>query len=75
MENQHRKITGYKDFNQDKINKINYIKKQGNDLKESLDSLEELGMMDPHDLQMSKDHLQIGIMYAVRALAQPSTFC
>lgn len=75
MENQHKKIKGYRDLDKTNIDRINRIKQLGNEYKEYLDELESKGIMDPHDLELAKDHIQIGVMYSVRALAQPEGFC
>lgn len=41
MENQHRKIKGYRELSQDEIDLINQIKQKGVELSNLLDSLDE----------------------------------
>lgn len=95
MENQHRKISGYRDLIQGEIDLINAIKAKGEELRELIDQvqthvddqyiharttgdvteMERLQDADPARWHVDAKHsLQCGIMYAVRAIAQPTTF-
>lgn len=95
MENQHRKIAGYRELSQQEIDLMNEIKLQGEKLRELLQrvgqhvddqhahakavgdmaEMERLTASAP--LRWHEDAertLQTGIMFAVRAVAQPTTF-
>jgi cellobiose-specific phosphotransferase system component IIB len=84
-ENQHRKISGYRELNQTEIDLMNRIKAFGpeletliNDIEKHLDSqtisLEQI-KSDPYGwLIEGKTKLQIGLMCLTRSVAQPTTF-
>lgn len=97
MENQHRKITGYRELNQTEIDLMNKIKALGPQIE---DVLEEVRLhvinqkhhameSDPQDvatldrlvdatperfLALAKTDFQTALMYATRAVAQPTFF-
>ncbi|OTA14611.1 hypothetical protein Xvie_03548 [Xenorhabdus vietnamensis] len=75
MENQHRKITGYRELTQDEIDCMNKIKALG----EEIDQLYEHLVKPNTDVDMrwlleGRTDLQKGIMCWVRAVAKPTTF-
>ena len=75
MDNQHKKITGYRDLSQQEINLMNEIKAQGEVLRLLHSRLyEATPLVDARWLDIGKAHLQQGIMALVRAVAQPTTF-
>lgn len=75
MENQHRKITGYRDLTQDEINTMNLIKETGEGIGEMVNALEKFGaMVDQRWVAIGKTHLQQGLMALVRAVAKPESF-
>lgn len=98
MDNQHRKIKGYRDLSQDDIDLMNRLKEKGEELRALLDEtstrlegqceyadvLQGQGDRSERDRQdeaqpfrwlaIARTDLQTGIMAAVRAIAQPSTF-
>jgi anion-transporting ArsA/GET3 family ATPase len=74
MENQHRKIQGYRELNQAEIDAMNHIKEFGEKLGDLVQGLENLEETDKTFVAQAKSHLQIGIMLAVRAVAKPTTF-
>lgn len=95
MENQHRRIAGYRELSQIEIDLMNDIKRKGEELKELLSrvgqhvedqhahaqstkditEMERLTEADPLRWHADAKHsLQSGIMMAVRAVAQPTTF-
>lgn len=49
MENQHRKITGYRELTQEEIDLMNEIKAQGESLDKLVERLESLPFSDPSD--------------------------
>jgi len=75
MENQHRKIKGYRELNQQDINDMNDIKAEGERLKNVISSMRSRGdTLDQRWVSIAETHLQQGIMAAVRAVAQPDSF-
>ena len=101
MENQHRKITGYRDLNAEEIALMNEIKELGpkfeavlmkvqSHVKKQRDScciieqFKEITDQETYDrlndatperfAAMAKTDFQTGLMYLVRAVAQPTTF-
>ncbi len=80
MDNQHRKIKGYRELNQDEIDLMNEIKAKGEELNVLHNQLCAMHAstaghaIDPRWLAEGKTDLQKGIMCWVRAVAQPETF-
>ena len=80
MENQHQKIKGYRDLNQDEIDLMNKIKEQGEQLSKLIDELQIVNAqtgnhaIDMRWVNVGKTDLQKGIMALVRAVAQPTSF-
>lgn len=74
MDNQHRKIDGYRELIQEEIDLINSIKQQGAVLEAMLDSTEELIGVDKRALSIARTHMQTGLMWWVRAVARPEGF-
>ena len=79
MENQHRKISGYRELSQQEIDLMNKIKAKGNELGELVAELEELPALSFLDQQKHRSQcirdartdLRHGVMMAVRAVALP----
>lgn len=89
MENQHRKIKGYRELTQEEIDLMNEIKQKGKELEAMCDSLrnmtseisesEEGGKLVRESeafrwLSIGRTHLQQGIMAVTRAVAKPEFF-
>lgn len=75
MENQHKKIKGYRELNQQEINDMNDIKAEGERLKNVIEAMRSRGdTLDQRWISIAETHLQQGIMAAVRAVAQPDSF-
>lgn len=74
MENQHRKISGYRELSQQEIDGMNAIKHIGNEAGFLLDRLKEVQGIDQRALAIAKTELQTGFMWAVRAIARPESF-
>jgi len=74
MDNQHQQIRGYRDLSQEEINQMNAVKGQGEALGDMILKLAALPGIDQRWVSVAKTHLQQGIMAAVRAIAQPTTF-
>ena len=74
MDNQHKKITGYRDLSQEEIDVMNVIKEQAKQCGELVEKLETVDGLDHRALALAKTNLQQGFMWAVRAIAKPQTF-
>ena len=74
MENQHRKITGYRELSQDEINAMNKSKELASQAGDFIDELEKNGYVDKRWLAIAKTDLQKAFMSLTRSIAKPSTF-
>lgn len=74
MENQHRKINGYRELTQEEIDLMNEAKALGENLRELISGLRRRESIDQRWVSIAETHLQQGIMAAVRSIAQPTTF-
>ena len=77
MDNQHRKITGYRELNEVEIELMNKIKMKGAELESLIRDLGESEgetRADPRWLAIGKTHLQEGLMALTRSIAKPEFF-
>lgn len=74
MENQHRKIAGYRDLSQAEIDAMNAVKRLGAAIGEILDGIADMPESDKRALAIARTELQTGIMWAVRSIARPQGF-
>lgn len=88
MDNQHRKITGYRELNQDEIDLINEIKAHGQATQLLIKKVDEVNSRtDDEDFSelvvraqafrwsaIAQTHLQEGNMALTRAVAKPEFF-
>lgn len=74
MENQHRKIAGYRELSQEEIDAMNAVKAEGTRLQFLIEELRDNAQLDQRWVSIAETHLQQGIMAAVRSIAQPTTF-
>ena len=74
MENQHRKIKGYKDLSQENINLINKIKMKSNEVGVLINELNENIELDKRWIDIGRTDLQKGFMALVRSVAKPNFF-
>ena len=74
MDNQHRKITGYRELNQETIDKMNAIKAAGNVLGVLVEELEADPDVDKRWVSIAKTHFQQGGMALTRSVAKPDFF-
>ena len=74
MENQHRKIKGYRELSQSEIDAMNEIKSKGAELGELVAKLREMDGLDKRWLSIGATDLQTGLMALTRAVAQPTSF-
>lgn len=74
MENQHRKIKGYRELSQEEINLMNEIKTKGAELGELVQKLEDSEETDKRWVALGKTDLQKGLMSLTRSIAKPEFF-
>lgn len=74
MENQHRKIKGYRELSQAEINAMNAVKEKAAEVGELVYELEQNKDLDQRWVSIAKTDLQKGFMAAVRAIARPGSF-
>jgi hypothetical protein len=83
MDNQHRKIKGYRELGQEEIDLMNRIKEKGAELGELVEEMETLmvkeGRKKTHScdlrwVEIGKTDLQKGLMALTRSVAKPDFF-
>lgn len=74
MDNQHRKIKGYRDLTQDEIDLMNRVKNLAEEVGEIIGELNSTEVVDKRCVALAKTNLQQGFMWAVRSIAQPGSF-
>lgn len=74
MDNQHRKIHGYRELNEREIDLMNRVKSVGPHLEALIRELESVESVDPRWLAMGKTSLQNGLMQLTRSVAKPTFF-
>lgn len=72
MENQQKKITGYRDLTQSEIDGMNSIKSLEADAGELFRQIGQIDGADPRLLALAKTNLQQGFMWFVRSIAKPA---
>ncbi|WP_068315775.1 DUF7681 family protein [Polycladidibacter hongkongensis] len=74
MDNQHRKIKGYRELSQDEIDLMNEIKIKGKELGELTEKLFSSDAIDKRWLAIGTTNLQQGLMALTRSVAKPDFF-
>jgi hypothetical protein len=74
MDNQHRKIIGYRELDQSEIDLMNEIKSEGVRLGDLIDKLYTNPNLDKRWIDVGTTDLQTGLMALTRAVAQPTFF-
>lgn len=74
MENQHRKIVGYRELSELEIDLMNQVKELGKDMGNLVELLQHESTLDQRWISIGKTQLQQGLMALTRAIAQPTTF-
>lgn len=81
MENQHKKITGYRDLSQGEIDAMNRVKALAEEVGKLCQSFDGpvpgpdgSFFPDPRWLAIAKTDLQKGFMFLTRSIAQPESF-
>ncbi|NTU49603.1 MAG: hypothetical protein HGA87_01675 [Desulfobulbaceae bacterium] len=72
MENQHRKITGYRELSEAEIAAMNKIKELGKAIGACIETLPE--GVDGRWVAIGKTQMQQGLMALTRAVAKPDFF-
>lgn len=73
MDNQHRKISGYRELNEEEIKQMNQIKAFGPQLEAGIAACLAAGA-DPRWVAIAKTHFQEGLMALTRSVAKPDFF-
>jgi hypothetical protein len=75
MDNQHKKISGYRDLSQEEIDAMNEGKALAAQCGAWIEKLQAQGIqLDQRAVSLGKTNLQQGFMWAIRGIAQPTTF-
>jgi len=74
MDNQHRKISGYRELTQEEIDAMNTIKAVGVSLGELVAKISQIGGIDQRWVAIARTDLQTGLMALTRSVARPTTF-
>lgn len=74
MENQHRKIKGYRELNAEEIALMNEAKALAEKCGALIQKLEAHADTDKRSVALGKTNLQQGFMWAIRGVARPKTF-
>jgi len=74
MDNQHRKIKGYRDLSQVEIDAMNAVKEKAEEVGELISKLEGNDELDQRWVAIAKTDLQKGFMAATRSIAKPDFF-
>lgn len=74
MQNQHKKIKGYRDLTQSEIDLMNEGKELAEKVGAYVGKLQKQDGLDQRFIATGKTDLQKGFMCVVRGIAQPETF-
>ena len=74
LDNQHKKIKGYRDLSQEEIDLMNKAKKMAEQVGELVEEIINNDSTDKRWAYIAKTDLQKGFMSLIRAVAQPTTF-
>ena len=74
MENQHKKIKGYRDLSQEEIDSMNEVKEMGRALEDLVARVRATPGVDPRWVASGATDLQTGLMALTRSIAKPTFF-
>lgn len=74
MDNQHKKIKGYRDLSQEEIDLMNEVKELAVTIEILVDKILNTNDIDKRWCSIAKTDLQTGFMALVRSIARPTTF-
>lgn len=74
MDNQHQKISGYRDLSQEEVDAMNRFKATERELLAQLAALKRLAptQASEHSFGLAEDSLRVGFMWAIRGVARPN---
>jgi major membrane immunogen (membrane-anchored lipoprotein) len=72
MDNQHKKISGYRDLSQAEIDSMNAVKALEAKFNSLIDRLRNMEGVDQRNAALAATHGEDAFMRAVRAIAQPA---
>lgn len=72
MDNQHKKIAGYRDLSQSEIDGMNSVKALEKDCAELWKQIGEIEGVDHRALSIARTELQTAFSWFVRAIAKPA---
>ncbi len=75
MDNQHRKISGYRELSQEEIDLMNEGKALAEQYRQFIQKLESKpNEVDFTEVQLAKSNLQQGFMWITKSIAKPDSF-
>lgn len=74
MDNQHKKIKGYRDLTQAEIDAMNKIKEAAEQVGQLIEEIRVMPGLDQRWISLGESDLQKGFMSLTRGVAQPTTF-
>lgn len=74
MDNQHKKIKGYRDLSQEEIDLMNEGKELAEKVSVYIEKVQNLDSTDKRWVSIGKTDLQKGFMSVIRGIAKPETF-
>ena len=74
MDNQHKKIKGYRDLTQEEIDLMNETKELAEKCRELVEKIQSYESSDKRWCSIGRTDLQTGFMAIVRSIARPTTF-
>tara|TARA_R110000744_G_C19371688_1_gene562911 strand:- start:26134 stop:26358 length:225 start_codon:yes stop_codon:yes gene_type:complete len=74
MENQHRKIKGYRELTKDEVALMNEGKALAENVKCFIEKLEADTHTDKRCVEVAKTNLQTGFHWVTHSIAQPNSF-
>jgi hypothetical protein len=74
MENQHRKIKGYRELSQEEIDMMNEVKAKGAEVGELIEKLKASDACDQRWVSIGMTGIQQGLMALTRSITKPDFF-
>jgi hypothetical protein len=74
MDNQHRKIKGYRELSQVEVDAMNAVKEKAAEVGDLIRELQDNSSLDQRWVAIAKTDLQKGFMAATRSIAKPDFF-
>lgn len=74
MKDQHEKISGYRDLDEDEIYTMNECKALAESCGVMIGKLLAMESTDKRNVALAQTNLQQGFMWAIRSVARPTTF-